>query len=225
MTDTTPDFTPEQAAAATDPQRQEAPAFGASVPAPLLAGAARAAAGPAQVDVAALEERLNMQIEALAREVTRLRQGGAAGGVHPLQGTAKAIRDMLATHFLHRPGDDGSAVLRLADDTVDAAANAVESGDTSTVRDLAGRLERAINRAHPGPGDHHWIRQALDFTRNHLLEAADTVTGPSGGGAAAAIGSSAPPAQVVAGSVTGEVSRQPLPAPGQPPARGAFPRS
>ena len=215
MTDTatnTDPFTPEQAAAVTDAQRQEQAPFGTQVPPPLLTDRARAAAGPAQVDVAALVAQLQAQIAELGKEVRQLRQG-APGGLHPLPGTAKAIRDMLATHFLHRPGDDGAAVLRLADDTVDAAANAVESGDTSTVRDLAGRLERAINRAHPGPGDHHWIRQALDFTRNHLPEAADTVTGPAAGTApAAAIGSDRPPASVVAGSVTGEVSRQPLPA-------------
>lgn len=225
MTDTSgPGFTPEQAAQATDPQRNEAPPVGASIPPPLL-GARIGAAGPDQVDVSALEDRLNAQIAALAAEVSRLKQGQAARGTHPLAGTAKAIRDMLATHFDHNLGADGGPVMRLADDVVDAAGNAVTSGDTSTVRELAGRLERAMNRVHPGPGDHHWFRQALDFTRNHLLEAADTITEPADGPAGPAIGTSAAPARVIPGSVTGEV-RQPLPAGGgEGTARGVFVRS
>ncbi len=207
MTDQDPRFTPEQAEEATDPQRQEGPPIGASIPPPLLGTRIRAAAGPAAVDVDEIIARLNDQVQNLMADMARLKQGQAPAGAHPLEATAKAIRDMLATHFDGTGAAAGPDVLRLADDVTDAARNAVESGDTGTVRQLGQRLERALNRAHPGPGDHHWFRQALDFTRNHLQEAADTVDeNPPAPSGAPAIGSGGrPPAKVIEGSVTGEV--------------------
>lgn len=201
-----PLFTPEEAAQATRQQREEAPPVGVTIPPPLLAGRLRAAAGPAVVDVDEIIARLNAQVQGLMADMTRLKQGQGPAGLHPLEGTAKAIRDMLATHFDGTQAAAGPDVLRLADDVTDAARNAVSSGDTGTVRQLGQRLERALHRAHPGPGDHHWFRQALDFTRNHLQEAADTVDeNPPAPSGAPAIGSSGAPARVIAGSVTGEV--------------------
>jgi hypothetical protein len=195
-----PGFTPEQAEAATAAQRDGAPPIATGIP-PALAARVRSAGGPAETDTAALLSQMQAQMLALAAEVTRLKQGQAGDGAHPLVGTAASIRDMLAVHYDHNPGAAGAPVLRLADDVVDASKNAVESGDVSVVRDLGARLVRALKRNHPGPGDHHWFTQALDFASNHLPEAADTVGAPAPSGAPALGG--AAPAPVVAGSVTG----------------------
>lgn len=194
-------FTPDQAKEATDAQRNEAPPVGVGIAPPLLSSRLAAAGGPAETDTAALLAQMQAQMQALAEQVTRLRQGQAGDGVHPVIGTAASIRDMLAVHFDHNPGPAAGGVLRLADDVTDAARNAVDSGDVSVVRDLGGRLVRALKRNHPGPGDHHWFRQALDFAENHLPEAADTVGAPAPSGAPALGGGAGVP--VVAGSVTG----------------------
>lgn len=161
-----------------------------------------ATASPDETDVKALLRQMQAQQAAMAAEIARLKAGQAPAGLHPLIGTAQSARDLLAVHFDHNPKPSAGEVLRLADDTVDAAKHAVESGDVSRVRDLGGRLERAARRAHPGSGEHHYYAQALDFIAGHLPRAADTVTGPAPSDAPA-VGSDRGSVPVIAGSVTG----------------------
>lgn len=165
--------------------------------------AAKTAGGsPTEVDVNALLARLQAQQDAMAAEITRLKAGQAPQGEHPLITTAKQARDLIAQHFDNGYKGDGPAVTRLADDMIDAATNAVSSGDTAAVRQVARKLERELNRIHPGPGDHHYFKAALGLVSYHLHNAADTVTEakPSD---APALGSDRSPARVISGSVTG----------------------
>ena len=167
--------------------------------------AAKVSGGMAtEVDVPALLARLQEQQAAMAAEIARLRQGQGPQGEHPLIGTAVQTRDLIAQHFAGTTLAVAATapVLRLADDVVDAARNAVKSGDTGPVRQLAQRLERALNRVHPGPGDHHYFTVALAGAGIHMQDAADAVTGPAPS-SAGAVGSSQVPVTVVAGSVTG----------------------
>jgi hypothetical protein len=198
-----PAFTPGQAADATAAQRDEGAPVGTGPDPAALAGKVSAAA-PDETDVRELLLRMQQQQDAMAAEITRLKAGGAAAGEHPLIGSAVSARDLIATHLDHGNlrGPDHGAALRLADDTVDAARNAVDSGDTSRVRDLAGRAARALRRIAPVPGENHYYRHALDFLESHIPDAADTVGAPVASGAPA-VTSSQPPARVVAGSVTG----------------------
>ena len=54
---------------------------------------------------------------------------------------------------------------------------------------------------HPGPGDHHYFKNALALVGYHYPIAADTVTEAKPSNATAISGGA--PAKVVAGSVTG----------------------
>jgi hypothetical protein len=191
-----PGFTPEQAEQATQAQRDDT-TVGTGPNADAMAGRV-AVAAPAEVDVQALLARVQAMEKKLA-------EAGYSGGQHPLTGTAVSARDQLRVHLEHgnlTGSDEHAAVLRLADDLVDAAGNAVESGDVSAVRDIGARLERALGRIHPGNGDHHYFRQALEFVRHHLPEAADLVTAPAPSDRPQ-VASGRPPARVVTGSVTG----------------------
>jgi hypothetical protein len=159
------------------------------------------AAAATEVDVPALLAKMQAQQDALAAEVARLRGSQAPAGEHPLVSTATAARELIATHFDRGYKGDGAAIGRLADDLVDASQNAVSSGDPGPARQVAKKLETELNRVHPGPGDHHYFRNALALVGYHYPIAADTVTEaqPSN---APAVGGGAP-AKVVAGSVTG----------------------
>ena len=165
--------------------------------------ASKASGGtPTEVDVPALLARMQAQQDAMAAEIARLKAGQAPQGEHPLILTALQTRDLIATHVDRGGGrGEGPQLLRLADDVTDAARNAVASGDTGPVRQIAQRLERALNRVHPGPGDHHYFTLALHGAGIHMQDAADAVTGPTPSAAGAVSGGK--PATVVAGSVTG----------------------
>lgn len=195
MTD--PVYTPEQLAAVKD--QVTPPPIGTG---PADVTAKTAAGSPTEVDVNALLAQLQAQQAAMAAEIAKLRAGRAATGEHRLIADARVARDLIAQHFDNGYRGNRADVLRLADDTVDAAVNAVQSGDTTAVRQVTGRLARALRAIHPGPGDHHYFRNALDFAEYHLPSAADEVTEPAPS-SAAAVGSGKPPATVIAGSVTG----------------------
>jgi hypothetical protein len=197
-----PPVDPALARQATQPQREEQPPVGAVIPPGLATAAAMSGAAPAEADMKAIIEQMQAQMAALTAKIAAMQAGQAPGGDHPLLATAKSAKDLLATHYQVNPGADGAAVLRLADDLVDAAGNAVDSGDTAAVRQLGDKFTRALNRAHPGAGDHHYFNQALQFVRDHLQDAADLVTEPAPK-PAGAVGSDRPAAPVVAGSVTG----------------------
>lgn len=149
-----------------------------------------------ETDLPALLARM----DEMAKQIAALQSAGAVAGEHPLIAEAKAARDLIGHHFEFHP--KMTELGRLADDVVDAAVNAVASGDTGAVRKVAAALARELIRRHPGPGDNHYFANALSVVSAGIPNAADTVTAaqPS---AAPAIGSSQAPARVVAGSVTG----------------------
>lgn len=196
MTD--PAYTPEDLAAAA--AQVQPPPVGTGLPQDTPD---RVAAGgtAAEVDVAALLAQFQAQQQAMAAEIARLKkQIAAPDGVHTLEGTAQAIRDLIATHVDHGISG-GPELVRLAEDLVDAARNAVASGDVSAVRTLGGKVERALLRVHPGGGDHHYFFHALNKVRADLPDAADLITAPQPSGATAVGGGK--PAPVITGSVTG----------------------
>lgn len=192
MTDQPQQYAPEDLAAVKD--TVQPPPVGVGINPDDMA-AKLTGAMPFQVDVEAMIKA------AVAAEVKRImaQQGGPAGE-HNLIGASRAARELIAHHFEFHPKKDD--LLRLADDLVDASGNAVESGDTAAARGVAGKLERMLLRFHPGPGDHHYFRQALGMVQVHIPDAADTVTEaqPS---AAPAIGNQTGGAKVLQGSVTG----------------------
>jgi hypothetical protein len=193
-------YTPEQLGTVKD--QVTAPPVGTG-PDPSEMAAKIPAGTPTAVDVPALLAQMQAQQEAMAAEIARLKAGQAPEGEHPLIGTALQTRDLIATHVDMGGGKNrGPVILRLADDVIDAARNAVSSGDTGPVRQLAQRLERALNQVHPGPGDHHYFTLALQGAGVHMQDAADAVTGPAPS-SAGAVGSSQPAARVISGSVTG----------------------
>jgi hypothetical protein len=196
-----PGWTPEQLAQAG--QQIQPPPLGTG-PAPDAMAAQVAQGVPTIADVSAILAQMQAQQQAMAAEIARLRAGQAPAGVHPVIGSANALKELLAAHFGTGGGrGDKDTVLRLADDVADAASNAFESGDTSAVRGLAGKMERALARIHPGPGENPYYRQAVHFASVHIPDAADTITGPNPNAAPPAAVSGGAPVQVVAGSVTG----------------------
>lgn len=189
-----PTYTPEQYAAAAG--TVDAPPVGTGPSADDLAAKVPAASAT-EVDVAALMARM----DAMGAQLAALQaEQGTGAGEHNLIGASLAARDLIATHYEFSPRKD--ELVRLADDLVDAARNAVASGDTGPARTVADRLERKLKMWSPGPGDHHYWTQAFGLVSDHIPDAADTVTAaqPSN---APALGSSSGPAKVVAGSVTG----------------------
>ena len=196
MTDPKP--TAEQFAAVKNDIAAGSPQAGITLPpeTEVAASAAAAGADPTSVDVT----KLLAGIQALQNRVASLEKEKASGAAIPVQSTAETLRDLVKTHAAHNPGRDFSDVLRLSDDAVDAAANAAESGDGAPVTSIAGKIARALKKVHPGPGDHHYFRQALDFAEVHLPDAADSLEPVS---KAPAVTSAQPPAKVISGSVTG----------------------
>jgi hypothetical protein len=88
----------------------------------------------------------------------------------PLVAIAESARDNLQAHADSNPGTDHTEALGLAGDLVEAAKDAVTSGTGTRVEKIAARLESALGRVNPGPGDHHWYRQALDFVGAHMVK-------------------------------------------------------
>lgn len=159
-------------------------------------GAVPAAGSATEVDVAALMARM----DAMAKQLAALQESAGVSGEHNLIGAAVAAKGLIEHHFEFHP--KRAELSRLADDVVDAARNSVASGDTGPVRAVADRLRRRLEFFGPGPGDHHYFRQALGLVSVHIPDAADTITGPDPS-AAPALGSSSGPAKVLQGSVTG----------------------
>ena len=208
MTEQQREFTAEELAAAREQIAGQQSGFGpsgqgapdADVAAQLAAG--QAAAGEAIGGTIVDEDAIRSYIEAQVRaQVTAaLRAAGAEPPGEPLVNTAVSLRNLLKTQDSMSPVDHGQA-LRLADELVDAAENAVESGDTGAVRNIAEQLTRWLKRAgNPGPGDHPYYRQAADFAEFHIPDAADQVRAPV---KAPALTTTRPAAKVIAGNVTG----------------------
>ena len=184
-------YTPEQLDAVKDTV-QPPPA---TAPDPADLQAKLTGATPFEVDVEAMIR------SAVAAEVKRIMaQQQPAAGEHNLIGASVQARDLIATHYEFSPRKD--ELTRLADDLVESAKSSVASGDTAPTRAIASKLERRLNAFNPGPGDHHYFRQALGLVSLHIPDAADTVTQPQPTDAPA-VGSSQPPARVLEGSVVG----------------------
>lgn len=195
---------PEDLAAAADqiaaaPAPASAPPPEAEVAARLKAQQSASPAGVTEVDPA----QLFAMIQALQQRIDTMEEERAAGEAPPLLSTAQTVKDLLSVHAAHNPAVDHTAVLALTDDLVDAAGNALDSGDGSELRKIGTRLERAIGKIHPGPGDHHYLNQALGFVRDHLPEAVDELRPRPAKEPAAAVGTDRAPVKVVQGSVTG----------------------
>ena len=196
------DPTPEQLAqAATDLRNSAPPGVSPPSEAEVAAGlAAKQAAGPqgvTDVDVA----KLFAMIGAQQKQLDQLLAERAASSSEPVLNNAVSLRDLIAVHATHTPGTDHSAVLRLADDAVDAARNAAGSGDGSLVTQISQKIARALHKVHPGPGENHYFRQALGLAEVHLPDSAAELVAPVV--PAVALTSGRSPATVVAGSVTG----------------------
>jgi hypothetical protein len=202
------ELTPEQAAArdaiaAQDPG-QPLNADPAELGAQLAAGQAAAdqpiGAAPDAPDPA----QLLAMIQDLQTRYSQLEQEKRTTGAAPLISTAESFRNAVADHVSgkttgHQDADKHAEIQGLADDLLDAAHNAVGSGNGDPVLQLARRVEAALRRIHPGPGDHHYFRQAESFIGD-VPELADQLAPPT---KFAAVGSSRAPAKVVQGSVTG----------------------
>jgi predicted nucleic acid-binding protein len=162
--------------------------------------AARQAAAPAGItDVDA--NKLLAAMQRMQAQIDQLQAEKAAGLGVPVITNAELMRALLKTHAAHYLGTDHTDVLRLADDTVDAAKNAAESGDGSILTQLAGKMERALKKVNPGPGDFTYFQQARDFATDHIPEAAaQLVPVPQTSAALASSGAATP---VIQGSVTG----------------------
>jgi hypothetical protein len=194
--------TPEQLAAAADqlrsaPAPSMAPPEEGDVAAGLAAKQAAAPAGVTSVDV----DQLFAAMKAMQGQIDQLLAEKQAAAAIPVVGVATDLRDLVTAHAAHTPGKDHGDVLRLADDIVDAARNAAQSGDGGILHDLAGKMARALKKVHPGPhGDLHYIAQAADFAAEHLPEAALKLVPLT---RAPAVTSDRAPVSVVQGSVTG----------------------
>jgi hypothetical protein len=204
------DFTAEQLAAARDQIAGQTTGLGpptAGVPDDQVAAqlaAGQAAAGQAMGGTVVDEDAIRAYIESMVRQqvTAALRAAGAEPPGEPLVNTAVSLRNLLKTHASMSPGTDHTAALGLADDLVEAAESAVKSGDVTYVGKIAARLVTWLERlGHPGPGDFHYHRQALDFAKYHIPDAAENVHPPVQ--SAGLLTSTKPPAKVLEGSVTG----------------------
>jgi hypothetical protein len=189
----------EQIAAQQTGLGAAAPADPGDLGAKLAAGqlAAGQDVGGTDVDVT----QLLAGIRALQDRVEALEDEKRAGAGDPLGNSVASLKALLGLHAAHAPGIDHSAAASMADDLTDAAGNAVKSGDTGAVEKITGKLLAWLKRGgNPGPGDHPYYRQAVDFAEYHIPDAAELVEKPS---TSAAIGTDRAPARVIAGNVTG----------------------
>jgi hypothetical protein len=201
----TPGWTPEQLNEVRD---QMAPPPVATGPAPADLNAKAATGIPTIADVEAMmatmqeqmEARLQAQAASFQAEIARVKAGQAPVGLHPLIGSAIALKDLVTQH-LGTMVNSKPELMRLLDDVTDAATNAFDSGDVTAVVSLAEKAAKALARIHPGPGENPYYSQAVNFATVHIPDAAETITGPNPN--RPAVASSQPPARVISGSVTG----------------------
>jgi hypothetical protein len=201
----TPGWTPEQLREAGE--QVQAPPLATGPSADSLGNAA-ATGIPTIADVEAMmatmqeqmEARLQAQAASFQAEIARVKAGQAPVGLHPLIGSAIALKDLVTQH-LGTMVNSKPELMRLLDDVTDAASNAFDSGDVTAVVSLAEKAAKALARIHPGPGENPYYSQAVNFATVHIPDAAETITGPNPN--RPAVASSQPPARVISGSVTG----------------------
>lgn len=122
------------------------------------------AIGSTDVDPAQMMQMIKALQERLDAAEAQRKQDNAP----PLVSIAASARDNLQAHADANPGTDHTEALGLAGDLVEASKDAVQSLDGTRVGKIAARLETAMGAVNPGPGDHHWFRQALDFVTAHM---------------------------------------------------------
>jgi hypothetical protein len=181
----------------TDPIQPGPPGSEENVAADLAAKQAAAGMGTTEADIGALIAHLQAQMEVQAQQIETLLSQRGPQGEHPLVATAVNLRYHLSDmehSEAHKPA------LGLADDLVEAAKAAAESGELGPVRAIVQRLERWNRRVRPRPGDDHHGRQAAEIIGDHLADQLDAfVPTPRRPG----IASDRPPVPVVSGSVVG----------------------
>jgi hypothetical protein len=124
------------------------------------------AIGSTDVDPAQMMQMLkDLQARVDAADAQRREQNAP-----PLVAIAESARDTLQAHADANPATDHTEAIGLAGDLVEAAKDAVTSQTGGRVEKIARRLESALKRVDPGPGDHHWYRQALDFVGAHMTK-------------------------------------------------------
>lgn len=191
------EYTPEELAAARDQASAALSAQTGTGPDSAELAGKVAGAMPDEIDVAAMKQA----IAAMQQQIAQLQEEKAARQAPAVLTTAEQLREAVG---LHAGGGTTSeaALRRLADDVVDAARNAVKSGDGAIVMQLAGKIADGLEAVHPGPGDHHWFHQALAFAKVHLPVVARGLDVPQPSAVPALTGqrSGVP---VVPGSVTG----------------------
>jgi hypothetical protein len=190
------DPTAEQLAAAKS-QLQADGTPGVTLPASeeeLGARAAAAGMGATETDTQALLAQLLEQQARMVAQIAALEaERKATGGEHPLVGTAQSLAAVLAGYPV--PEIEAAAA-----ELVDAAKNALDSGDTTYVSKINARLGRLLRRNAPPPGENYHYKQAVEHVEFHVPDVVEGFVPPArpvtavGGGA---------PVKVIAGSVTG----------------------
>jgi hypothetical protein len=180
------------------PQPGRAPSaaeMAAGLKAKQAAAAADGGLGPTETDIEALVAQMQQQMAAMAAQIQQMQAAAGPRGQHPLIATAANLR----YHLRDAEGSDAHAPgIALADDLIEAAGNAVESGDLTHVRSILDRLTRFFRRLPARPGDDHHGRQAREIIADHLPDQLDAfIPSPKHPG----LGSSRAPVPVVAGSV------------------------
>ena len=159
-----------------------------------IAAAAQAAQATAGIGVTEADvTAIFAQLKALQARIDAAEAQRQASAPDSLTSSVDAMRTQLANH-----GDP--AAMALGEDAAEAAKNATETGDTGPLEKIVARIEAALRRNPPPPGDQSHYRQALDTAAVHVPDVIDAFTPPS---SAAAVASDRPPAKVVAGSVVG----------------------
>lgn len=154
-------------------------------------------AGTTETDAVALLQQALAQLAIQQQQINQLLAQAGPKGPHPLLAVAKMLRHHLGDGE-HR--DAHAPAVALADDLIDAAGNAVSSGDLTAVRKIHAGLLKWLDRNPVPPGDSYHHRQAADIIRWHLGDQADSfVPAPKQQG----LTSSQAPVRVVTGSVTG----------------------
>lgn len=204
MTDMSPELAAARESIAAQDTGQPLNADPAGLAAQLAEGQAQAGQPVGAAPDAPDPAQLLAMIQDLQERYQRLEEEKRTAGAEPLISTAESFRDAIAHHASGKTTggqdpDRHAELTGLADDLVDAAHNSVASGDGGPVLALGRRIEAALRRAHPGPGDHHYFRQAQGFAAD-VPDLADQLAPPT---TFAAVGSSRAPAKVVQGSVTG----------------------
>lgn len=157
---------------------------------PDLAAAAGASAGLGltSVDI----DAINAQMAAMQARLDAFGAQQAKAGTHPLTGTVRSLLRFLEGHGDPVAAEHGQALKEAAD-------AAVKTGDTTYVKQIAGKLRAHLTRNPPQPGENYYYRGAVNRA-GQLDDAIDAVTPPPSG-AAALTGTGGEPTKVLAGSV------------------------